>query len=132
MIYALCMDHVGLSVALFWNLFIFSVIYFQWLSCTALPHRPVRLGKSDELGNEKQVCVKCGDHFVISLSLPVPLCRPLRASRVELCYDKVGKGRRVSRENRGGGRSEQRERATDRSVSLAAGFGVTSSRIAHG
>jgi len=65
MIYALCMAHVGLSPALFWSLFIFSVTYFQWLSCTVLPQWPVCAVKSDELGNEKQVCVKCGDRSFI-------------------------------------------------------------------
>lgn len=62
--------------------------------------------KSDELGNEKQVCVKCVDHSSISLSLsltPPSPCRPLRTARAELCF--MTKGLRGSRENTGGART---------------------------
>lgn len=70
MIYTLCMAHVGLSKALSWSLFIFSVTYFQWLSCAALPHCPVCPVKTDELGNEKQVFVKHGDDYFILPRFP--------------------------------------------------------------
>lgn len=67
------MDHVSLSVALLWSLFIFSVKYFQWICmCALLPLSPVCPVKSDELENEKQVCVKRADHSFISLSPPDP------------------------------------------------------------
>lgn len=40
--------------------------------CAGLPHWPVCPVKSDELGNEKQVCVKCADLSFIPLPPEVP------------------------------------------------------------
>ena len=40
--------------------------------CAVLPHSPVCSVKSDEFGNEKQVCVNCVDHSFISFTLVLP------------------------------------------------------------
>lgn len=70
--------------------------------CAVLLHLPVCPVKSDELGNEKQVCVKCVDHSFIPPPPPHPTPHP------DLCgpvfYDKGDEGRRVSRENTEGER----------------------------
>lgn len=74
--------------------YVLSKIFPVALCYTVLPHRPVRSVKSDELGNEKQVCVKCGDHSFISRSLSLSLDL---SERVMLSC-------RTSNKNTGGGR----------------------------
>lgn len=64
--------------------------------CAGLPHWPVCPVKSDELGNEKQVCVKCADLSFIPLPPDCP--EPVMLSCV--LWRRGGLGRRMSRENR--------------------------------
>lgn len=95
MIYTLWVDHVSLlHVCVSELVYVLSKIFPVALCYTVLPHRPVRSVKSDELGNEKQVCVKCGDHSFISRSLSLSLDL---SERVMLSC-------RTSNKNTGGGR----------------------------
>lgn len=71
--YALCADHVSLSMALFWSVFIFSVKYFQWLyvcCASSLACLPCKEWWAWEW--ETGVCEMCGSLLYTPTPHPIP------------------------------------------------------------
>ncbi len=106
--YALFMDHVSLSMALFRSLFIFSVKYFQWLCvrcASSLACLPCQEWWAWEW--KTGVCEMYGSLLYLSHSLlPLSLSRPLWVSRA-VFYDKGDEGRE------GGEQRKHRRREDD-------------------